>query len=112
MGKNTRVVAASIAALFLAVIVTGAIYYYVIPFINKDAVETRPELLWEGEITDKKFEFQIDHEVYFLEINGTTWMDLANQQSLYNKYPVGTFVFYIQTKDGHVLVTDPSPYLV
>lgn len=110
--SRTRVVVASVAALFLAVIAIGLFYQYLLPFINKNAIDHQPVLIWQGTITDKKMELQVDHEAYSLQINGTVWKTLDNQ-AMYAKYDNGSYVYYISIPDGtHVLTTDPSMYLV
>jgi hypothetical protein len=107
-----RVVAASVAALFLAVIAIGLIYQFVLPYINRNERDHRPILVWQGTITDKKTEIQVDHEVYSIQLNSTVWKTLDNA-AMYAKYDNGTYVYYIDIPDGtHILTTDPSLYLV
>ena len=52
-------------------------------------------LLWEGEITNKTTDIVIDHQIYYLEINGTEIKSLENLKIEYDKYGIGTYVYAI-----------------
>ena len=64
------------------------------PYLQTDKPE--PITLWEGEISEK-YLVSGDKPRYYLLINSTEWKEV-NTQIEYEKYGIGTYVYYVQSE--------------
>lgn len=79
--------------------------YVYVPFLKPEP--QNPELLWEGTITQKVEDFEIDRDVYKLEINGTVWKYVDQIQ--FDKYGVGVYVYCVKLQDGVIFLSNQFP---
>lgn len=101
-----RTIGLTIGILAISTFTFLGIYHFIlVPHLFQDQPE--PVLIWEGEITDKKVEIDVDHDVYSLEINGTTWFEVDWSQ--YNKYGISSYVYFVKINEGIYYLLDQYP---
>lgn len=79
----------------ICVIFTGTyvILIYILPNYNQNNdLPSNAVLEWQGEITNKTWGIEADHEVYYFEINGSVQEQLSSI-GYYNTFNIGDYVY-------------------
>jgi len=80
------------------------------PFnFNDRTIPDGAELRWEGEVTDKFYKIEVDHEVYYFELNGTI-EKAVGFKGYWDSFSIGDYVYAFYFNDIVVITNNKETY--
>jgi len=107
MSANKHSFTKMLGLMFILFLGVGIIFIYFYPFkFSNNEIPSDAELAWEGEITDKSWTVDVDHEVYYYQINASINMKIE-MRVYWEKFNIGDYVYcFLIDADAMQVISD------